>query len=136
MPALARIPQAPAALLGVANLRGSVLPVSSLRVLLGKPQADDLPNARAIVLDIGAPIAIVVDAVEGLETVESDQIETRKKELSAEGGEKLTGAFPIARDKSVAKVLDIKGLLEGAFANRKRADRQIRPSQTRQLQAQ
>ena len=135
VPALARIPQAPSALLGVANLRGSVLPVSGLRELLGKPPMADMSDARAIVLDIGAPIAVVVDSVETLETVESEQIETRKKELSAADGEKLTGAFPIARDKTVAKILDIKSLLEDAFANRKRADRQARPSQSASIGA-
>jgi purine-binding chemotaxis protein CheW len=135
VPALARIPQAPSALLGVANLRGSVLPVSGLRELLGKPPMADMSDARAIVLDIGAPIAVVVDSVETLETVESEQIETRKKELSAADGEKLTGAFPLARDKTVAKILDIKSLLEDAFANRKRADRQARPSQSASIAA-
>jgi purine-binding chemotaxis protein CheW len=135
VPALARIPQAPPALLGVANLRGSVLPISGVRELLGKPAATDVANARAIVLDIGAPIAVVVDAVETLETIESDQIETRKKELSAEGAEKLTGAFAIGRDKTVAKILDIKALLEAAFANRGRADRQARSSQRAAIEA-
>jgi purine-binding chemotaxis protein CheW len=135
VPALARIPQAPPALLGVANLRGSVLPISGVRELLGKPAATDVANARAIVLDIGAPIAVVVDAVETLETIESDQIETRKKELSAEGAEKLTGAFPIGRDKTVAKILDIKALLEAAFANRGRAERQARSSQRAAIEA-
>ncbi|HEY6641371.1 chemotaxis protein CheW [Povalibacter sp.] len=120
VPAIARIPQGPAALLGVANLRGSVLPVASLRELLGKPVAAESPGARAIVLDVGAPVALVVDSVETLETVAAAQIETRKKELSAEGAEKLTGAFSIGRDQSVAKILDIKALLEAAFVNRAR----------------
>ena len=35
IPTTARVPQAPRALIGVANLRGAVLPVVSLRALLG-----------------------------------------------------------------------------------------------------
>ena len=35
LPAVARVPQAPKGLLGLANLRGTVLPVASLRGLLG-----------------------------------------------------------------------------------------------------
>ena len=35
LPAVARVPQAPKGLLGLANLRGNVLPVASLRGLLG-----------------------------------------------------------------------------------------------------
>jgi purine-binding chemotaxis protein CheW len=128
VPPLARIPQAPAALLGVANLRGSVLPVASLRTLLAKPEASELPDARAIVLDVGAPVAVVVDAVEALEHIEAAQIETRQKELSAEGEEKLIGAFPVGRDNVVAKILDIQAMLELAFINRGRAERQVRTS--------
>lgn len=128
VPLLARIPQAPAALLGVANLRGTVLPVAGLRELLAKPAAKDTSNSRAIVLDIGPPVAVVVDAVETLEMVDCEQIEARKKELSAEGAEKLAGAFRIGND-TVAKILDIKTLLDSAFANRARAERQVRASQ-------
>ena len=36
IPTIARVPQGPAALLGVGNLRGSVLPIVSLRGLLGR----------------------------------------------------------------------------------------------------
>ncbi len=123
VPAVARIPQAPSALLGLANLRGSVLPVAGLRELLKKPAAADSERARAIVLDIGAPVAIVVDSVETLETVNAEQIETRKKEVSASGAEKLLGAFSIGQDKNVAKILDVKTLLEAAFANRARIEK-------------
>lgn len=129
VPALARIPQAPAALLGVANLRGSVLPIASMRELLGKPAGSAAASdARAIVLDLGAPIAVLVDAVQTLETITQDQIETRKKELSAQGGEKLLGAFAVSRSQSVAKILDIKPLLERAFASRAKSERRSRSS--------
>ena len=126
VPDVARVPQAPPALLGLANLRGSVLPVAGLRELLKRPATADGESARAIVLDIGAPIALVVDSVETLETVAAEQIETRKKEVSAAGAEKLLGAFSIARNNNVAKILDVKTLLEAAFANRERAKRQDR----------
>jgi purine-binding chemotaxis protein CheW len=108
VPDMARIPQGPAALLGIANLRGSVLPVAGLRELLGRKPAPEMPSARAIVLDIGAPVALV---------------ETRQKELSAEGAEKLLGAFAFGPSRQVAKILDIKTLLESAFANLSRGKR-------------
>jgi purine-binding chemotaxis protein CheW len=117
VPAMARVPQGPPALLGIANLRGSVLPVAGLRELLGRKPAPGISTARAIVLDIGAPVALVVDAVAALENPTAEQVETRQKELSADGAEKLLGAFPIARTSQVAKILDIKALLESAFAN-------------------
>jgi purine-binding chemotaxis protein CheW len=123
LPALARIPQAPTALLGVANLRGSVLPVVSLRELLGKPSSTDMASARAIVLDVGAAVAIIVDSVEMLETATAQQIDIDNNELSAADAEKLVGVFFVGQDKTAAKILDIKALLESAFANRARPQR-------------
>ncbi len=123
VPAMAHVPQGPPALLGIANLRGSVLPVAGLRELLGRKAATDSSTARAIVLDIGAPVALVVDSVAALETSTTEQVETHQKELSAEGAEKLLGAFPVARTNQVAKILDIKTLLEAAFANLARGKR-------------
>ena len=117
VPAMARVPQGPPALLGIANLRGSVLPVAGLRELLGKKAASGISTARAIVLDIGAPVALVVDSIAALEDSTAEQVETHQKELSAEGAEKLLGAFPIVRTSQVAKILDIKAMLESAFAN-------------------
>lgn len=126
VPEVARIPQAPSALLGLANLRGSVLPVAGLRELLKKAATTHSAAARAIVLDIGAPVALVVDSVETLETVQEQQIETRKKEISAAGAEKLLGAFSVGQGKSVAKILDVKTLLESAFSNHARSGRHDR----------
>jgi purine-binding chemotaxis protein CheW len=72
----------------------------------------------------------VVDSVETLETVNAEQIETHKKEVSAAGAEKLLGAFSIGRDKTVAKILDVKTMLEAAFANRARSTRNHRAVRT------
>ncbi len=121
VPTLARVPQGPAALLGVANLRGAVLPVAGLRELLGKPSAPGGSSARAIVLDLGAAVALLVDSVETLETAGAGQIETGQKDLGAAGTERLLGAFSFGSAKSVAKILDIKAMLESAFANRSAA---------------
>ncbi|MEJ0008666.1 MAG: chemotaxis protein CheW [Steroidobacteraceae bacterium] len=126
VPPLARVPQAPAALLGVANLRGSVLPVASLRELLGKAPAPLGGSARVIVLDIGAPVAVLVDSVETLESPGTEQIHAGQGELSAGGGERLLGAFSFGPGNQVAKILDIKPMLEAAFSGRsvpKRRDR-------------
>ena len=66
MPAIARVPQSPKALLGLAHFRGSVLPVASVRRLLGREEQDAKDHARAIILDGGSPVALAVDAVESL----------------------------------------------------------------------
>lgn len=120
MPVVARVPQGPPALLGIGNLRGTVLPIAGLRQLLGKPAASAGAATRAIVLDIGAPIAVAVDSVAALENASEEQIDTRPKELGANGAERLLGAFSVSGEKGVAKILDIKTMLETAFAGRTR----------------
>jgi purine-binding chemotaxis protein CheW len=126
-PAVAKVPQGPPALLGIGNLRGTVLPIADLSRLLGKSATADGASARAIVLDIGAPIAIMVDAVAALEYAAEERIDTRSKEVGADGAERLLGALAVAADKEVAKILDIKAMLEAAFSSRSRA----RPSDIR-----
>lgn len=121
VPELAKVPQGPAALLGIANLRGAILPVAGLREMLGGKTVERPSTQRAIVLDVGAPVALVVDSVSNLETVDTTQIETRQKELGAAGAEKLLGAVSIGPEKRVAKILDIEALLEAAFSARSRA---------------
>jgi purine-binding chemotaxis protein CheW len=132
LPLVARVPQAPMGLLGLANLRGTVLPVASLRGLLGLSEAVEAGSgaaSRAIVLDGTAPVALVVDAIGALVSVDADQIETRQAELAAKPGEQLKGAFATTTAAGgkggAAKILDIRALIAGAFVQRER----IRPRQ-------
>jgi purine-binding chemotaxis protein CheW len=120
VPVVAKVPQSPVSLRGLANLRGTVLPVVGLRELLGKPTTAAPASARAIILDGAAPVALVVDSVSTIETIGSAQVELNQKDVGAAGSEKLLGAFPSGPDKEVAKILDIKGLLQAAFSNRAR----------------
>ncbi len=122
-PAAARVPQAPKALVGIANLRGGVLPLVSARALLGLP-GNTSGDSLAIVLAKGAPVALEVDGVETLVTVGSDAIKTDQNSLGVEGGEKLLGAF--STSFGVAKILDIQALLNETFAQRAKAQSQSR----------
>jgi len=128
VPAMTRVPQSPAALLGIANLRGSVLPVASLRGLLAMDEGSAMDDARALVLDVGTRVAIVVDEVDALVSIAADRIEKRQAELGAEPGERVDGAFQSGSTGHAAKILDIKGLLDAAFVQRGRSQRQILPS--------
>jgi purine-binding chemotaxis protein CheW len=130
VPAVARVPQAPEALLGIANLRGTVLPVISLHILLGKSASVDATASRAIVLDIGAPVAVVVDAVAALEVADPKQIDVRPKEVGAGVAERLLGVFSVGMDGRAAKILDIRALLNSTFSNRERAQPRERTFKT------
>lgn len=64
---LSRVPRAPAVFLGVASLRGAVLPVLSLALLRGaeRPGAQARPAARVVVMAGDPTFGLAVDAVEG-----------------------------------------------------------------------
>ncbi len=113
-PLLARLPQSPPGLLGLANLRGTVLPVASLRGLLGQGAAGPDGNGRAIVLDGAAPVALVVDTVDALLAPAPATIDTTPAALAAEPGEVLRAAFPARA--GIVKVLDAAALLARALA--------------------
>ena len=124
IPPVARVPQSPPSLLGVANLRGSILPLASLRALLGRGEVAADRFSRAIVLDGPAPVALAVDAVDALVSLEGGGVETRQAELAAEPGERLRGAFKARSDQEVARILDVQAMLAESFVQRPRARRQ------------
>jgi purine-binding chemotaxis protein CheW len=127
VPAVARVPHSPPALMGVANLRGSVLPLVDLRALLGSHGVAAAAVApKVIVLDAGQRLGVTVDSVDALVPIAEDRIETRESGLAAREGEILTGAFRSERHDEVAKVLDIERLLGAAFAQQPQSKRQSR----------
>ncbi|GAC1631786.1 MAG: chemotaxis protein CheW [Nevskia sp.] len=66
MPKLTRIPGAKPWLLGVANVRGNLLPVTDLAQLLGMPRPAVTRNQRVLVLNSeGLPAGFLVDEVAG-----------------------------------------------------------------------
>jgi purine-binding chemotaxis protein CheW len=111
--ALARVPQAPKSLLGLANLRGAVMPVASIRALLGLTEAVTTPTSRLIVLDGATPVALEVDEVAALVTVADSEVHAADAELSAAAGEQLHGVFQ--SHGNVTKILNIQALLDQAF---------------------
>jgi purine-binding chemotaxis protein CheW len=124
IPPVARVPHSPKSLLGLANLRGAVVPLISTHALLGQAPAEtDNAALRAIVLDGAVPIALAVDAVEALVTRDATEIETHQTALTEEVGERLHGAFKSR--SGITKILDIQALLGAAFGQ------QVRPAQAR-----
>lgn len=126
-PPVARLPQAPRSLLGLANLRGSVLPIASLRGLLGEAETAVGSASRAIVLEGDAPVGLAVDAVDALVAVDPANIEVRQAELAAIEGERLSGAFQPEGRADVAKILDLKALIGAAFVQQARPQRTSGP---------
>jgi purine-binding chemotaxis protein CheW len=66
------VPRAPRHLVGVANLRGTVMPIVDVRELLGLPESRPGRTLRTLVVRDGAvQAALVVDTVLGLEPFEA-----------------------------------------------------------------
>jgi purine-binding chemotaxis protein CheW len=88
-PAMVRVPHAPDALVGLGNLRGTILSVISLAKLIDRSGSD---GKRVIVLDEGDDVGLLVDEVSAL--IDKDQ---------TQGADR------------VARLLDIGALLERGF---------------------
>ena len=138
LPRLAHMPLAPRSLLGLANLRGVVLPVVSLRRLLGLPDAPADEATRVIVMDRGAPVGFVVDRIDNLLTLPAGRIEKDDAGAGAIDPDLLDGVVKGAEGDSTIKILNPRRLLRDEFArlgvSGPRADdagvdfgRQIRP---------
>ncbi|NMO54157.1 hypothetical protein HH310_23605 [Actinoplanes sp. TBRC 11911] len=103
MPALVRVPLGPPALEGLANLRGRMLPVVSLRRCCAMPDAEHDDATRVIMVDGGVPLGFVVDRVSGvlsMATVEPAE-------------DPLIGV--IRTDHDVIPVLDVDRLVGAEF---------------------
>lgn len=76
MQAITAVPQAPAFVEGVTNLRGKVLPVVDLRRRFGLPPTEATKDTRIVVVEIaGATVGIIVDGVSEVLRIEPEAIE-------------------------------------------------------------
>lgn len=111
VPVMARVPQAPPALRGLANLRGAVMPIADLNGLLRLAAQPLTERARAVVIDAPAPFALLVETVEGIITVDDDRIDRAASGTVVDGAD--GGAF--SADGRPVRILDIDALVERSF---------------------
>jgi purine-binding chemotaxis protein CheW len=67
-PPLTRVPHAPACLSGMANIRGTAVPVLSLARLLGREDGQASARGRVVLLNRTPPLGLAVDEVTALAT--------------------------------------------------------------------
>lgn len=115
VPDLARVPLAPASLLGLANLRGRILPIVSLRRIFGLPPAEDTDQTRALVIDFGSALGFVVDHVSSVITVDRDRIEPAASIRATIDTALLTGVVR-GRDGEMIMIIDFARLIDTEFA--------------------
>ena len=76
MPEVVQVPLSPPTLEGIANLRGAVLPITSLRRVFGSSDALHDDATRVVVVNrAGSPVGFVVDRMASVITAEDEEIE-------------------------------------------------------------
>lgn len=76
---ITRVPRAPKYMLGVVNLRGSVIPVIDLRMKFGLSKTEATTDTRIVILELSrdgveAVVGIMTDAVQDVIGISEDQI--------------------------------------------------------------
>jgi purine-binding chemotaxis protein CheW len=115
MPDVVRMPLSPASLEGLANLRGTVLPVVNLRNVFGFEQVDHDDATRVVVLDQGRPIGLVVDRMANVVTVEANDIETADTIQTTVDTKVVTGMIKGHAGASMVMILDAANLIQREF---------------------
>jgi purine-binding chemotaxis protein CheW len=110
MGAITRVPQTPAYVKGLINLRSTVIPVIDLRIRFGLPECEASDTSRIMVVNVGGKtIGIVVDAVSEVLRVSTDQIAPPPPTVLSLGTEYLTGLVKL--EKQLLILLDIDKVL-------------------------
>ncbi len=92
LPAVTRVPRAPAFVEGVINLRGKVIPVVDLRRRFNLPLAEHSRASRIVVVEIGDQVVgIIVDAVSEVLRVNPSIIELPSPVVAGIDSEYLEG---------------------------------------------
>ncbi|MCX9147361.1 chemotaxis protein CheW [Erythrobacter sp. WG] len=116
MPEVVRVPLAPPSLEGLANLRGTVLPVVAARSLFGSEPAAPDDATRVVVLDHAQPIGIVVDRVISVIAVDAARIEDGEEAEKTIRSDLLQGVIKDEGALGLVMVLDSARLIEQEYA--------------------
>ena len=113
VPAVTEVPDSPAFLEGVINLRGKVIPVVDLRKRLKLQGTEKTKSTRVLVTEdersSGHLVGLLVDFVSEVRRVQPDTVEDPPEMVSAVGAEYITGVAKA--DENLIILLDIKRIL-------------------------
>jgi purine-binding chemotaxis protein CheW len=116
VPEVVGVPMAPPSLDGLANLRGKILPIISLRRIFGFKERPYDDSTRAVVIDLGQPLGFVVDRVASVVSVDRSQIESPGSIKSTVNTELLSGLLKDVGGHKMIMVLDFGRLIASQFA--------------------
>ncbi|MBB1073210.1 chemotaxis protein CheW [Rhodoferax sp. 4810] len=116
VPDVVRVPLAPPTLEGLANLRGKVLPIISLRRIFNLPERDNDDSSRAVVIDQGQPLGFVVDRVSSVVGIENSRIADVGALRATVNTELLSGLLKDVGSFPMVMVLDFARIISNEFA--------------------
>ncbi len=119
------VPQVPAAIKGVINLRGKVIPVVDLRLKFGLPAQESSDRSSIIVVEVlvggdRVMTGVIVDAVSDVLNISTEEIQeppqfgTRVSTSFMKGMAKVKGTVKILLDLDVLFSDDAEAILESA----------------------
>jgi purine-binding chemotaxis protein CheW len=110
LPEMVDVPLAPASLAGLANLRGSVLPVASLRRLFSLADRAHDDATRVVVVSQGSAFGFVVDRMASVVSAEPGEIEGTEGIAANTDSDMLAGV--IKRPTGMVMIIDLARLLQ------------------------
>lgn len=108
--AITKVPQTPDFLLGVTNVRGTIVPVVDLRRRFGLQPIEITPRSRLLVIHLESRVVgLLVDSAREFIRIEEDNILLPAENMRGPGIEYLQGIFP--QENRLILILDVEHLL-------------------------
>jgi purine-binding chemotaxis protein CheW len=117
VPDVVKVPLAPRTLDGLANLRGKVLPIISLRRIFGFEERAYDDATRAVIIDQGQPLGFVVDRVVSVVGVDPQHVEDASALTTTVNTELVSGLLKNVGGYPMIMVLDFGKLIASEFAS-------------------
>ena len=116
VPEIVKVPKSPPSLMGLANLRGKVLPIINLRKVFGLEEKNIDESSRVIVIDLGQTLGFLVDNVSSVIDVDETKIETSSEIKSIVKSDFLKGVIKDIAKFKMVMILDIEKVIEREFS--------------------
>lgn len=105
------LPHAPSELLGVMNLRGSVIPIYDLAVRFGlEPTKDNGRNVVVIAAHDNQTVGLLVESVSEILSVTTDQIQEMPNVRAETARQNITGVILVGED--MTRVIDLGAVIQ------------------------
>jgi purine-binding chemotaxis protein CheW len=117
MPNVVQVPLSPASLEGLANLRGTVMSITSLRRIFRYPDLAHDDATRVVVINQGVPVGLVVDRMAAVVTADPDQLESVASIEATIDTDMLRGMIKASDGRGMIMILDPLRLVESEFGS-------------------